>query len=518
MSRPFIKIEDLDDSLLQIPGPAASPLPHKCSYSSSVHSMPETLACAGGADLHEAVERRTSSPASVGSVRSCQLPCCRRTPPAVGAFDSLKVPLPSSRCSTRPSSPTSLASSSPTDLSAEAEAFERSIADGDVGAMRRLLRRNRKSLDQSVSLDRDSLDDGGSSRAGLSVVTDVGDLAPAPLSPSLSAYYRGGPRSSTGGSERTSFSTSGGPHDIAPISEYAEIGESLALLPPAPVPSYAAQTAGLTFRVALHLAVQHNAVEALHALLRFGFDPCRPGPSCGQRNVHAELRKALLRSDNLRALLQSEQKRPAAVDNLSLHDILAGANKGLTRPQRLALLRDVSAQLLKEDFFFSLPPLLYACYLGRKEIARLLLRHGASVGCVDHLNNGPLHLLGLAKARKEDIALVRLLLAYGAAFARPNCLWLTAEDLRPSVRAEAFALVQQACQQSFPLSARKTGSEKNRHKERRRKQKRGAKGEHLVKSESSTFSCDLERTSSTVSNRASREKEVSPRFSGCSEQ
>lgn len=319
MSRPFIKIEDLDDSALPRPAPSLSLPYHKCAYSSSVHSMPETLACTSpGPDLHEAVERRTSSPASVGSVRSCQLPCCRRTPPTVGAFDSLKVPLPSSRCSSRPSSPTSIASSSPTDLSAEAEAFERSIVDGDLGAMRRLLRRNRKSLDQSISLDRDSLDDGASSRAGLSVVTDLGDLAPpgamgSPGHP-LAAFMRA-PRSSTGGSERTSFSASGGPYDIAPISEYAEFAECpssldpapCSLLPPPPcclLPPAVSVAAATPFKVALHLAVQHNANEGLQALLKFGFDPARSGPGAAQRNVHADLRKALLRNENLRAHLQ----------------------------------------------------------------------------------------------------------------------------------------------------------------------------------------------------------------------
>lgn len=121
--------------------------------------------------------------------------------------------------------------------------------------------------------------------------------------------------------------------------------------------------------------------------------------------------------------------------------------------------------------------------------------------------------MGLAKARKDDVAIVRLLLAYGMPFARVNCLWLTAEDLRPSVRREAYALVKQACHRSFPRSSRKGASDKGRHKERRRGlargHKRSGKSETLVKSDSSTFSCDLERTSSTVSNRASREKEVS---------
>lgn len=132
---------------------------------------------------------------------------------------------------------------------------------------------------------------------------------------------------------------------------------------------------------------------------------------------------------------------------------------------------------------------------------------------MDHLNNTPLHLLGLAAARKDDVAVVRLLLAYGMPFARVNCLWLTAEDLRPSVRREAYALVKQACHRSFPRSSRKGTSDKGRHKERRkglaRGQKRSGKSDVLVKSDSSTFSCDLERTSSTVSNRQSKDREVS---------
>lgn len=254
------------------------------------------------------------------------------------------------------------------------------------------------------------------------------------------------------------------------------------------------------FRNAIHLAIQHNSVDALTLLLVSGVDPNRPGSGGGGGGGSAtDPQNVLLLSDKTASSSSSARERhkvsfvedslasggcrahktstddvflipqtPADNPSLSSGRKIAGATllKSSALPKanlrRIKSLRhdrclyvcesqkrerreQVSVVDYSVDHLFDLPPLFFAVTQRNHAAVNLLLRYGASPIAVDNHGCSPLHLS--SGEQFESATCTAALIEYGAKVHQTNDEGVAPSHLTPELVVRQTQLLRDKLQQ-----------------------------------------------------------------------
>ncbi|XP_077501808.1 uncharacterized protein LOC144112865 isoform X2 [Amblyomma americanum] len=172
------------------------------------------------------------------------------------------------------------------------------------------------------------------------------------------------------------------------------------------------------FASALHLAVEHQALDVVSLLLKYGVEPNEAGVPLGSlRRGSSATSEA---SGSLRRATLSP--RGGGPEQQPSPELLRRRKYVPLRPELAATLRVVRhsadgreitfEEEYTRDFLYSLPPLFLAAALGRTAAARLLLKYGAAASPRDKNGVTPLHLA--ACQPQPAWPCLRLLLEAGA--------------------------------------------------------------------------------------------------------
>ncbi|XP_075532482.1 uncharacterized protein LOC142565822 [Dermacentor variabilis] len=401
-------------------GSSASPLPAPHQYRFGLHNdlgnftakppklYPETGEPSGGGGSGGAAAAACPASASLPTGRSpAPLVAVQSTPTPPPSEDHLppsgggSLPLSASCHSLTAATTGSSLGSSINDLTLEAEQLERAIRANDVAATRRLLELHHGRF--SVNLHGSLLDksSAGSASQDMEILLRKSQTL-------IDRFGRG-----------DSVST-----DLEPV--------------PA------------VFASALHLAVEHQALDVVGLLLKYGVEPNEAGVPLGSlrrgssaaSEASGSLRRATL---SPRAAGHSPEQAPSPELRRRKYVPL--------RPELAASLRVVRyspdgreitfEEEYTRDFLYSLPPLFLAAALGRTAAARLLLKYGAAASPRDKNGVTPLHLA--ACQPQPPWPCLRLLLEAGARIHTANLRGATPCDLAESdLSAVQISLVEAA--------------------------------------------------------------------------
>ncbi|KAL1439329.1 hypothetical protein MTO96_010350 [Rhipicephalus appendiculatus] len=173
------------------------------------------------------------------------------------------------------------------------------------------------------------------------------------------------------------------------------------------------------FASALHLAVEHQALDVVGLLLKYGVEPNEAGVPLG--SLRRGSSAASEASGSLRRATLSPRAAGHSPDQAPSPELRRRKYVPL-RPELAASLRVVRhspdgreitfEEEYTRDFLYSLPPLFLAAALGRTAAARLLLKYGATASPRDKNGVTPLHLA--ACQPQPSWPCLRLLLEAGA--------------------------------------------------------------------------------------------------------
>ncbi|XP_077544076.1 uncharacterized protein LOC144156122 [Haemaphysalis longicornis] len=171
------------------------------------------------------------------------------------------------------------------------------------------------------------------------------------------------------------------------------------------------------FASALHLAVEHQALDVVGLLLKYGVEPNEAGVPLGSlrrgSSAASEASGSLRRATLSPRTGHSPEQPLADLRRRKYVPLRAELASALRVVRHSADGREITyEEEYTRDFLYSLPPLFLAAALGRTAAARLLLKYGAAASPRDKNGVTPLHLA--ACQPQPPWACLRLLLEAGA--------------------------------------------------------------------------------------------------------
>lgn len=206
----------------------------------------------------------------------------------------------------------------------------------------------------------------------------------------------------------------------------------------------------LVFRTSLHLAIQHNSLDVLKVLLRYGIDPNEPR-GCTRRESSASQtpfsptpRAALTTACQQWASGRGQSSlSPSPASHSSQYPLNGDGQTLIDAGNKYS--RIVSEKPFdfpanyRANELLNLPPLYTAVSAGKFHAVQLLLRYGAFANCADNQGCTPLHLAAFPEFYNRECAI--LLLANGGRIAARDDHGVTPLDLCPSLQQEQRNLV-----------------------------------------------------------------------------